>query len=145
MELLSLDVAIFIWCLVFHLAICVLMLLDSNVQGNLGFYMAFLPIGLQPIGQNFQLLTFNFVLRISLFISTPLILFQISHSFQNLLCLGLFSELRPYCKLETLALCHCIFKLLFLTKLVNILNYTWLKIFKIQKELTHSNHFLWLC
>jgi hypothetical protein len=33
----SLDVAIFIWCLALHLAICVLILLDSKVQGKFGF------------------------------------------------------------------------------------------------------------
>ena len=59
MEWLSLDVAIFIWCLALQVNIvCIVCCLILKSKGNSGFCMTFLSIGLHPIGQIFSNINF---------------------------------------------------------------------------------------
>jgi hypothetical protein len=74
MEFLSLDVAIFIWCLALQVDIlcivCCLILMSKGIWVSI-WHSCLLDCS--PLVRSFQLLTFKFMLRISLFISFPLL------------------------------------------------------------------------
>ena len=83
-EVACVDVVIFIWCLALNTANCSLILLDSKVQRENGFsiWHSFL-LDCIPLVRSFQLLTFNFMLRIILFISSHFLNFKIPPPFKT--------------------------------------------------------------